>query len=104
MSILPCCASWVWKSKARPGNWRQLDFSSSFVSAKALTANSRSSRECAAETWVRTRAVLDGETALGQRRAKIFCVLFKFVAQFRRCAEKFERFQRRGYNWRRNRV
>src|SRR4029077_4002548 len=37
-------------------------FSSSFVSAKALTANSKSSRECAAETWVRTRAVPCGTT------------------------------------------
>ena len=33
-----------------------------FVSAKALTANSKSSRECAAETWVRTRAVPWGTT------------------------------------------
>src|SRR6266700_3700434 len=37
-------------------------FSSSFVSAKALTANSKSSRECAALTCVRTRAVPCGTT------------------------------------------
>jgi len=37
-------------------------FSSSFTSANALTANSKSSRECAAETCVRTRAVPIGTT------------------------------------------
>ena len=37
-------------------------FNSSFTSAKALTANSRSSRECAADTCVRTRAVPCGTT------------------------------------------
>ena len=37
-------------------------FSSSSISAKALTANSKSSRECAAETCVRTRAVPIGTT------------------------------------------
>ena len=36
--------------------------SSAFVSAKALTANSKSSRECAAETCVRMRAVPCGTT------------------------------------------
>jgi hypothetical protein len=37
-------------------------FNSSFTSAKALTANSKSSREWAAETCVRTRAVPCGTT------------------------------------------
>ena len=37
-------------------------FSSWSTSAKALTANSKSSRECAAETCVRTRAVPCGTT------------------------------------------
>ncbi len=37
-------------------------FSSLFVSANAFTANSKSCRECAAETCVRTRAVPCGTT------------------------------------------
>src|SRR5436190_20797271 len=37
-------------------------FNSSFTSAKAFTANSKSSRECAADTCVRTRAVPCGTT------------------------------------------
>jgi len=37
-------------------------FNSSFTSANTLVANSRSSRECAAETCVRTRAVPCGTT------------------------------------------
>src|SRR4029077_5898390 len=37
-------------------------FNSWFTSAKAFTANSKSSRECAADTCVRTRAVPCGTT------------------------------------------
>src|SRR5438270_8921763 len=37
-------------------------FNSSLVSANALTANSKSSRECAALTWTRTRAAPCGTT------------------------------------------
>ena len=37
-------------------------FSWSFTSAKAFTANSKSSRECAADTCVRIRAVPCGTT------------------------------------------
>src|SRR6266478_7967970 len=39
-----------------------LYLSSPFTSPKALTANSKSSRECAADTCVRTRAVPCGTT------------------------------------------
>src|SRR5437867_13048451 len=39
-----------------------LYLSSSFTSPNAFTANSKSSRECAAETWVRIRAVPCGTT------------------------------------------
>ena len=51
-------------SSAKPIHLCKRDgyFSSSFTSAKALTANSRSSRECAADTCVRTRAVPCGTT------------------------------------------
>ena len=49
-------------SLRRRHGWRYSYFSSSFTSAKAFTANSRSSRECAAETCVRTRAVPCGTT------------------------------------------
>jgi len=45
-----------------PHGWLYSYFSSSFTSANALTANSKSSRECAAETCVRTRAVPIGTT------------------------------------------
>ena len=49
-------------SLRRRHGWRYSYFSSSFTSPKAFTANSRSSREWAAETCVRTRAVPWGTT------------------------------------------
>src|ERR1700745_3385376 len=45
---------------------------------------------------------LDGQTVLGQRSAEELCVFLKLVAQFSRCAEKLERFQRSSNNWRRD--
>src|SRR5204863_4371026 len=36
---------------------------------------------------------LDRQAALSQSRAKVFCVLFEFVAELRRCTKKLERFQ-----------
>src|SRR5437870_9070286 len=44
-------------------------------------------------------AGFDDQAALGQSGAEKFCVLFKFVAEFRRCAEKLERFQGSSNNW-----
>src|SRR5437899_10295633 len=52
----------------------------------------------------RMHSRLDGQATVGQRGAKIFCVFLQLVAQFSRCAEKFERFQRRGDHRWRNRV
>src|SRR4051812_1411804 len=49
-------------ASATPAPKGRRHFNSLCVSAKALTANSRSSRECAAETCVRTRAVPCGTT------------------------------------------
>src|ERR1700745_3643537 len=45
---------------------------------------------------------LDGQTVLGQRSAEELCVFLELVAQFGRCAEKLERFQRSSNNWRRD--
>ena len=47
---------------------------------------------------------LDRQAAFGQGGAKIFCIFFELVAQFCRCAEKFERLQRSRDNWRRDGV
>ena len=47
----------------------------------------------------RMHAGLDRQAALGQRSAEKFCVFLKLVAQFGRCAEKLERFQRSSDNW-----
>ena len=59
--------TWVGSSialHALDASERRLYFSSSFVSANAFTANSKSSRECAADTCVRTRAVPCGTTGI----------------------------------------
>src|SRR5262245_4124643 len=44
-------------------------------------------------------AGLDGQAVFGEPSAEKLCVFLELVAQFGRCAEKLERFQRSSNDW-----